>query len=64
LQFLQQIMFMEEMMGAHISLVDISKTYHTLSVGEVILLGAVLKHTSWFVPVARLQFRSTQEHTT
>jgi hypothetical protein len=36
----------EEMMGAHLSPVDISKTYHILSAGKVILLGAALKHTS------------------
>jgi hypothetical protein len=55
---------MEEVMGAHLSPVDVSKAYGILSVGEVILLGAVLEHTSWVVPVARLQFTSTQEHTT
>jgi hypothetical protein len=53
----------EEMMGAHLSPVDISKTYHILSAGEVILLSAALEHTSWVVPVPRLQFTSTQEHT-
>jgi hypothetical protein len=57
-------MSMEEVMGAHLSPVDVSKTYGILSVGEVILLGAALEHTSWVVPVARLQFTSTQEHTT
>ncbi|CAM0878583.1 unnamed protein product [Alopecurus aequalis] len=51
-------------MGAHLSHVDISRTYHILSVGEVTLLGAALEHTSWFVLVARLQFTSTQEHVT
>jgi len=61
-QFLQQIMSREEMMGAHLSPVDISKAYHILSVGKVIHLSVALKHTSWVVPVARLQFTSRQEH--